>query len=333
MTTSNVIDIKGAQAAPKNQRSRSETIIVTLDMVGKWLKPDFQRPLKVNAKVQQRAVEIRADEVIPGIITLGKLKSSTALYLVDGQHRIEAFKIADIAEAIADVRVMTFDNMAEMAQEYVELNSHLVNMGPDDILRGLESSSKALRKIRAECGYVGYDNIRRGTTSPIVGMSQLLRCWVGSSNETPNSTVSGRTAASISMEISDDEVARLIKFLHIAFVAWGREPRLGRLWSGLNLTMCMWLYRRLVLDRARGMKRYVVLSDNQFKQCLMSLSADENYVDWLPGRIMNERYRSPCYSHFRRIFAKRMSDEGIARPLMPSPAWANTGGVNKGGKK
>jgi len=327
MTTSNVIDIKGAQAAPKSQRSRSETIIVTPEMVSKWLKPDFQRPLKVNPKVQKLALEIERDEVMPGIVTLGKLKASTALYLVDGQHRVEAFKIAGIGEAIADVRVMTFDNMAEMAQEYVELNSHLVNMGPDDILRGLESSSRALRKIRSECGYVGYDNIRRGTTSPIVGMSQLLRCWVGSSFETPNSTVSGRTAASISMEIDDDETAKLIKFLHIAFVAWGREPRLGRLWSGLNLTMCMWLYRRLVIDKTRGQRRYVVLSDNQFKQCLMSLSADETYVDWLPGRIMNERYRSPCYAHFRRIFAKRLSDEGVGKPTMPAPAWANTGGT------
>jgi hypothetical protein len=327
MSTSNVIDIKGAQLAPRSQRARSETIIVTPEIVSKWLKPEFQRPIKVNAKVQQRAVEIKADEVIPGVITLGKLKSSTALYLVDGQHRVEAFKIADIGEAIVDVRVMTFDTMAEMAQEYVALNSHLVNMGPDDILRGLESSSKALRKIRAECGYVGYDMIRRGTNSPIVGMSQLLRCWMGSAAETPVATQSNRSAATIAMEIDDESVSQLLRFLHAAYSAWSRDPQFHRLWGGLNITMCMWLYRRLVIDKQRGVRRYVVLNDGQFRQCLMSLSADDTYLDWLPGRIMSERYRSPCYAHFRRIFAKRLVSEGVDKPTMPAPAWANTGGT------
>lgn len=329
MTTSNVVDIKGAQLAPRSQRAKSETIIVTPEMVSKWLKPDFQRPLRINDKVQKRAVEIKADEVIPGVLTLGRLKSSATIYMVDGQHRIEAFKMSALGEAIVDIRLMTFDTMAEMAAEYVALNSHLVKMGPDDILRGLESSSKALRKIRAECGYVGYDQIRRGTNSSIVGMSQLLRCWMGSAADTPVATQSGRTAASISMEIDDDETAKLIKFLHLAFAAWGREQPFHRLWSGLNLTMCMWLYRRLVIDKQRGQKRYVVLNDTQFRQCLMSLSADDVYLDWLPGRIMSERYRSPAYAHFRRIFVSRMNSEGIAKPLMPAPAWANTGGTNR----
>ena len=51
--------------------------------------------------------------------------------------------------------------MAEMGDAFVALNSRLVNMRPDDILRGLEGSIPALQEIRASCPFVGYDQIRQ----------------------------------------------------------------------------------------------------------------------------------------------------------------------------
>jgi hypothetical protein len=320
----NVVGIRGAQAAAKSERASMETLILTPEMIGKWLVPPCQRPVKINAKVQMLAVEIKQDEVVPGIITLGRLKSSTALYVVDGQHRLEAFKISGLKEAICDIRIVHFDSMADLAEEFVELNSALVKMQPDDILRGLEATTKVLRRIKAECGYVGYDNIRRGgNNAPIVSMSVLLRCWNGSAADTPVSSQTGRTGALIAKEMDDESLAHLLRFLDLAFEAWGRDNEYRRLWGALNMSMCMWLYRRLVIDKQRGLKRYAVLTDPQFKQCLMSLSADSTYVDWLQGRMMGERDRSPCYTHLRRIFAKRLHDEGNAKAQMPSPAWSS----------
>lgn len=325
----NVVEIRGAQAAPRSERSSMETLIVTPALVDRWLLPTFQRPLKVNPKVQKLALEIKADEVIPGIITLGRLKSSTALYLVDGQHRIQAFRLSELKEAIVDIRIVTFDSMGQMAEEFAELNSALVKLQPDDLLRALESSSKVLRKIRSECGYVGYDHLRRNKTSAIIGMSHLIRCWTGSAGEKPSGTMSGRTSVNVVETMEDDDVSHLVRFLHVAFDAWGRDEEYKRLWSGLNLTMSMWLYRRLVLDTTRGVRRYAVLNDTQFRQCLMSQSADRQYVDWLQGRNMSERDRSPCYMHNRRIFAKRLISEGMAKPKMPAPTWANIRGQGK----
>jgi len=327
----NVVEIRGAQAAPRSERSSMETLIITPEMVDRWQLPPFQRPLKVNPKVQKIAIEMKTSEVVPGIITLGRLKSSTALYLVDGQHRMQAFRLSELKEAIVDIRVVTFDSMAEMAEEFVELNSAIVKMQPDDILRGLESVSKTLRKIRAECGWVGYSNVRRNKTSksgPILSMSLLIRCWTGSSTDTPSGSMSGRTASTVVTAMDDDTetTSHLIRFLHMAFEAWGRDDEYRRLWGGLNLTMSMWLYRRLVLDKVRGVRRYVVLNDSQFKQCLMSQSADKLYLDWLQGRNMSERDRNPCYIHNRRIFAKRLIAEGTTKALMPTPSWATISG-------
>ena len=189
----NVVSIKGGREVPKSSRRTMETLIFSVAEVSGWLLPPFQRPLRVNEKVRALSETIKEDGgVIPGILTLGKLTGEKRMWLVDGQHRIEAFKLSGLAECICDARLCQFDTMAEMAEEFVELNSALVKMRPDDILRGLEGTIPALQIIRQGCAFVGYDQIRRNNTSaPILSMSALLRCWVGASTDTPTSTQAG----------------------------------------------------------------------------------------------------------------------------------------------
>lgn len=322
----NVVHIKGSKEAPKAQRSSMETIIVSVEQVNQWRVPPFQRPIRVNAKVGAMADEIKRDGVsLPGVITLGKLSRDSTLYVVDGQHRLEAFRISGLQEVIVDVRIIQFDNMGEMADEFVGLNSKLVNMRPDDILRGLEPTLPQLQRIREECEFVGYDNIRRNATgSPVVGMSSIIRCWTSSAAETPSGNmVGGRSIVGAASDMDEASTGHMIKFLQLARIAWGRDPEYFRLWSNLNLTICMWLWRRLVLDKERGVKRAIVLSEAQFKQCLMSVSADPNYVDWLHRRVLSDRDRGPAYAKLRTIFSRRLISEGVVRPMLPSPAWVS----------
>src|SRR5262245_12304817 len=161
----NVIEIKHAKEAPRAARSSMETLIISVDQMNEWQIPPCQRPKRINSKVEILATEIKRDETIPGIITLGRIGKSSTLYIVDGQHRLEAFKLSGLTEAIADIRIIHCDSMAELAQEFVQLNSSLVRMRPDDVLRGLEPLSRAMQRIRAECGYVGYGQLRRGDES------------------------------------------------------------------------------------------------------------------------------------------------------------------------
>jgi hypothetical protein len=320
---STVIPMKG-HAAPKSVRSSMETMLVSVDDVNQWRVPPFQRPVRVNAKVLGLAEELKHNGgVISGIVTLGRITSGGNVhYIVDGQHRLEAFRISELAEAIVDVRLCTFDSMAEMAEEFVRLNSSLAKIRPDDVLRGLEGSVPVLRKIREACPFVGYDQIRRGGASgAVLGMSSVIRCWAASATETP-SAGAGNSAASVAESTDAKSAEDLCRFLNLAKIAWGRDPEYYRLWGSLNLTLCMWLYRRLVLDKERGVKRFVVLTNEEFKRCLMSLSADSNYLDWLGGRMIGDRDRAPAFTRIKTLFVDRLQQDLGKRPLMPLPVWA-----------
>lgn len=319
-----VINFKGAREAPKSKRSTMQTLLLTREEIDQWRIPGFQRPVRVNDKVKALAESLKEDGgIISGVITIGSLVGSAVHYVVDGQHRLEGFRISELKECIADVRSMVFESMADMAEEFVDLNTALVKMRPDDVLRGLEGSSPGMKAIRSMCPFVGYDQIRRGTgSSSLLSMSATIRCWVGSSTETPGGGNSGRSAAQLGREI-EDHPSDLIAFLLLARQAWGDDHAYFRLWSNLNLTICMWMWRRLVLDQERrGNKRFVKLTHDQFKKCLMATSADSSYLDWLVGRNLGDRDRSPCYRRLRQIFVARMQDLTGTKIIMPSPSWA-----------
>lgn len=160
----------------KATKTTVETIGFSRDEANDWKVPPFQRPLRVNDKVRLLAEQIGNDGgVIPGVLTFGVIGRDR--FIVDGQHRREAFVLSGKAEGYADARTCYFDTMAEMGEEFVRLNSQLVRMRPDDILRGLESSLPSLQAVRAACPFVGYDMIRRGDRCPILSMSAVLRAW------------------------------------------------------------------------------------------------------------------------------------------------------------
>ena len=165
----NVMDFK---RAPKDERTVMDTWVLTSESIEAWRIPPFQRPLRVNDKVRQIGEEIKTTEVIPGVITLGIVDTGRdrSTYLMDGQHRIEGFRISGLKEAFADMRILHFSNMADMGVAFVNLNSQIVKMRPDDILRGMEGHIEGVRIVRERCNFVGYDQVRRGTHSPILGV-------------------------------------------------------------------------------------------------------------------------------------------------------------------
>lgn len=303
--------------AEKTTRTTTDTIEVTPDLIKSWKSPPFQRPLKVNAKVVELSAEIKKDDgVIPGVMTLGILNKER--YLIDGQHRREAFLLSGCIVGYVDVRIAHYDSMAEMGDEFVKLNSRLVVMKPDDILRGLEGSVPPLARIRRRCPFVGYEMVRRGDRAPLLSMSAALRSWFGSAPDTP--APGGLSTTQVTKALTDDEAGTLIDFLELAHGAWGKDPEYHRLWLNLNLTMCMWLYRRLVITPYSP--KTPKLTRDQFRSCLMGLSAAPGYLQWLLGRQMRQTDRSPAYNRIKGVFAARIETELGKKPLLPSPPWA-----------
>lgn len=311
--------LKPATVAQKSTGTTMDTIEVTPTIVKSWKLPPFQRPLRVNDKLLSLVEQIKRDEgVIPGVLTLGVLNKEH--YLVDGQHRREAFALSECAVGYCDVRILHFADLAEMGDEFVSLNSQIVKMRPDDILRGLEQMYEPLRKLRRRCPFVGYDQIRRGTYNAILSMSAALRSWAGSATEQPKSGGTGG-ASQLAKSLSTDDADTLIGFLECAFAAWGNDAVNARLWGGLNLTLCMWMYRRLVLTSYSAATKQ--LTKEHFTKCLMSVSAAEAYVDWLVGRNMSVRDISPAYSRLKGVFAGRLEHETGKKHRLPLPAWAS----------
>ena len=322
------VPFKGAKTAPKVHSSTMDTLLLSVDQVNKWQVPPFQRPVRVNTKVMALAEEMKQTQTIVGMITLGHLAKDNADYIVDGQHRIEAFRISGLGEVISDVRVIDFDTMADMADEFVNLNTALVRMRPDDLLRGVTPSLPHVQHLMESCPFIGFDNVRRRDASgPVVSLSAVLRCWHTSEGDTPSSTAR-YGIAQIAAQLDGDSAGKLTGFLELALHAWGRDPEYYRLWGNINLALCMWLYRRTVLvrDQRKGTARSTVLTREEFRKCLMALSANSNYVDWLQGRLLNDRDRSPCLTRMKAIFMRRMLDERGEKIKLPQPAWqAKTG--------
>jgi hypothetical protein len=314
--------VKPQTASEKKTRTVVDTIMVTPNLLDKWKSPPFQRPVRENEKVRTLAEEMKQDGgVWPGIITLGMLDGQC--YLMDGQHRKAAFLLSGVAEGYTDVRTHYFASMADMGEEFVRLNSQLVRMRPDDILRGLEPSIEGLRKIRHACPFVGYDYIRRGEKAPVVSMSVVIRAWRGSNAEVPSPNGGGMSGAMMVTSMTEQDFDDLIGFLQLAVVAFGRDSQYARLWSNLNLIMCMWLYRRLVLDPVREPQvRFQPVPRDIFKKGMMSVSAATEYVDWLLGRHIGERDRAPAYSRLKAIFAERFAQELGRKVKLPSPPWS-----------
>jgi hypothetical protein len=312
--------VKPKTAIEKRTRTTVDTIMLTPERIAKWKLPSGQRPLKENAKVKALVETIKQDSgVVPGIISLGVLDGS--YWIIDGQHRLHAFLLSGLKEGYADARFLHAEGMADINREFVELNSKLVTMRPDDFLRGLEGSIPALSEIRRACPFVGYDQIRRGTFGPVVSMSAALRNWRGSGMDTPTSTTAGMSAVDLAESLHEEETRGLIDFLTLAHKAFGREPQYARLWTALNMVLCMWMFRKLVLTQYSP--KTPRLTKDLFLKCLMSVSADSAYQDWLLGRHMGERDRSPAYSRLKAIFVKRIEVELGRRVQLPQPDWSN----------
>lgn len=309
--------VTGMKAAPKSVQSKMDTVEVTPLTLQGWRLPPFQRPLRVNDKVRALAEELKCNgEVIPGVITLGMLGKEC--FIVDGQHRLEAFKQSGLPVAYADVRICTFESMAQMGEAFVQIQDHIVRMRPDDVLRGLEGVIPGLGVIRKHCDFIGYDMIRRGTSSPVVSMASVLRAWSGSAGEVPGPGTA--PVLQLARGLTEPEAHAICQFMNVVVGAWGRDPEYYRLWGNLNLGISMWMWRRIVVSQHSH--KSVRLTAMQFGKCAMALSSDSNYLDWLVGRMMGDRDRSPCYGRLKSIFARRMAEDGI-KGVLPQPAWAS----------
>lgn len=314
--------MKPKSAVEKRTRTTVDTLMLTPELISKWKLPSGQRPLTENRKLHEVSDAIKADGgVIPGILTIGVVEGQ--YYIVDGQHRIHAFKLTGLKEGYADVRLVHAESEADLNIEFVELNSSIARMRPDDNLRALEGHIDSLRVIRFACPFVGYGKLnRQGGSVAILSMSNVLRVWRGSAPETPVSGITGMGARELAETMVDEETRWCTDFLILCHEAFGRDMEYSALWGSLNMGLCAWLYRRMVVTQYSA--KTPRLNKDQFKEALMSLSTNSTYLQWLVGRRIGDRDRSPAYARLRTLFSQRLEQVLGKKVQMPSPGWSNS---------
>jgi hypothetical protein len=276
----NIIKLPGVSQLPETKeykeiKSTMETVLVDRNKISKWKHPPFQRPLRLNHRVLEIRDLIKQNGgIIPGVITIGVL-NNTDYYLMDGQHRIDAFIKSELPESIVDIRFCRFDTMAEMGDEFVRINSAIVSMRPDDILRALEESSPALSEIRRKCPFIGYDMIRRNAKSPVVSMANALRAWLGSAADIP--TRPNVTTREILERMDSVETERMCHYFGVVWDAWRNDPEYQRMWSAINVTVSAWMWRHCVISQSSP--RVTRLTPQQFGQGMLALTADATYLE------------------------------------------------------
>lgn len=313
--------VKPASVSERQTKTVLDTLEISPKLIASWKVPRFQREFKVTPKVQECADQIRRNGgVIPGVITLGVLDGD--VYLVDGLQRTGAFNTLDLGIGYVDVRMHWFATMGEMAAEFDQINQKIKTLRPDDRLRAQEETNTVLQKIRRKCGYIGYDLVRRSEKAPVLSMSVFLRSWGAGRMEVPTWT----SAAAVLAVMDDAETAAAIEWVSLCFEAWRRDPEYVRLWGHPNLSLCAWLYRRIVMgDRvaATGRRADRWPSDD-FRRCLHAVSADSAYLEYLPSRTLSDPHRAPTYNRLKSIFQRRYLAEHGQAVRLPSPAWSHT---------
>lgn len=344
MQTQLAIKMPGLRALPssvsKDDRATMQTMLITPDKLAEWPLPGLQRPLGLSKKVRDAAEAMQleaaqdAEEAcatIDGVITLGKVGGKT--YLVDGQHRLHgAFAWAArellvhggvlVKQALVDVRVRQFETMSELAEAFVHLNSQLNPTKPDDIMRSLAHTNEHLHAIEEALPFVGYDLTGANKKTKLLSMSAAIRTWFGSGGLVP---ANGPTALEIVKKYLNAEQAdAMIDFYEACVGAGWQNEAFRRLWSTLNLGVCMWLWRRTVLGETvryqQGGQKPMVLTRDQFVLCMRSLLNTE-YLDWLQGRSLRYQDRMPCYSHVKDLFTGAMAGLGVEAPRFPMAQW------------
>jgi len=288
----------------------AEVRIVTVAEMTQWASPPFQRPVvEGRANLREVARIIRDTGEVPGVVTLGELDG--VLYLIDGQHRRRATEMSERTEVMVYLVILKCLTMEEMSRRFLALNSSIVPIKVDDRLRSAEITNPNLRMIRDLCGFVGY----RKSAHHVVTMSVVLRSFLASCRDTPGPL----TGVLSSDRITLAEAEELAAALAVLYKSWGNTAGQESLWGGLNLSVCLWLYRRVVFEAATT--RNTTVTPDEFSVAMVGLT-DRVYLEWLRGKSTGPMFFPGTYDRIKSCLVAWLRSEGRTRIRLPSPSFA-----------
>lgn len=311
-------------AAEKRSRTVSKTVILDFeDCEASWkVVGDIQRGSSLTKKIVEVGEDIGGSGIFPSTIYIAVWEGNQ--YINDGLQRFSGWRDAvskgGPTQVAANVQWEYFpdgpDGKAKMGERFAKLQLTLKRHRPDDGLRAIQHSLPAIKLIADECPNVGFGAVQRSNSkNTSLSMAVALQSWASSASEQCTSSGSARDLA---YRLTMDDAKKCVSFLTVARGAWGSTVEYNRLWGPVNLSVCMWLYRRMVVDPEQGV---TPLTAKQFSNCLVTLTNDtpkSTYVEWLRAKPSSaENRRMALANHIRPRFISRIRQEKIRKHSSP----------------
>lgn len=303
-----------------------EMRVLTQEVFESWDSPPFQRPVSVGKNVAKASLTMQDTGCIMTAIYLGVWEGKT--YIVDGQHRRVAFIGSGLDRVVAPVITKYYKDdtpgLLEMCEDFLLIQAHIKNPTANDKLRALEPMSSGLQKIRKECPFVGYGGFRCNKNSPIVSMAQVIRSMVTSGQEELGSPA--KSAVVHAREMTLHEANSLTIFLKLAFEAWGRDKEHKPLWTPMNMSLCLWFFRRMLKAPSPNKDSKGDVTQQQFSNIFFELLSNRRYRSLLQansgGRLGDPEVRNPVLKELMRAIKRSLKRDKVRDYYMPDPSWA-----------
>ena len=292
-------------------------VLLTIDDLEYLMKPPCQRFVSKTKRVERLTEEmLKTGRLGVGILLVMGLPNGE-VHLVDGNHRIEAFRNSGLKSIIVSVQTKSAKTYKDIAEEYIRCQCSLKTSTVDDKLKGIAVGHPPLQKIAQFCTFVTYK--RASTRSDcLISMSDVVHCWFDASTNPPTrySGDKGIPIEECAKLITDKDAACIIEWLLVCQISLGTVNRV--LWAPLNMTLCLWLYKQMVKGGCKGPCTRLKIAE--FGRGLAGL-VNMKYTNYLKGlKLTTPNAGGNAFALLREHFRGGLASAGIrASAQIPVP--------------
>lgn len=311
--------------------SRVVKIKLTPDVIKSWLTPYWQRPVRFNAKGRQLTEDIKLTRKLDSVMIVGVVKKRNGkfdLYLVDGHHRKAAFLRSGAPYMDIDVKFVYVDKVEELSPLYLNCQEQITKSTANDNLQGLAVTNEVLQHIKSKCEFITYEGVRLGTIAHSINMSTVVQIWYDSMLDPPkkNTLTPSVSITELAKKLTVDDADHIVQFMTLCRDNFEFKKLSSGLWLHINLVLCLWLFRVLVLREVwEGGEVYKVkhLTPRQFGVGLLGLKNDKYYLTLMRKKLNSSVDRKEAYQSIAKLFASNLRSCGVvSNPKLPRPQWA-----------
>jgi hypothetical protein len=244
-----------------------------------WQVPEYNRETTDTKKVNELVEALLREPVLRYDHFIISCRECV-LRKVDCNHRVRAFEKSGLPAIRVNIHYIRFDSEEEEVEAYRQKQYQLKRSTPNDRLKVVARTHQPLQRIAELCNFVTFDKACAGQAGKLVTMSTVVQVYEWSKTNPPRSR-SVSSIEDLAKTLTAEDAAQIVEFLLLCREYF--EVKNPSLWKVSNLTLCLWLYRRLIWREEVEDTRWSRMTSQEFGSGLGALS-NTTYA----GRITNK---------------------------------------------